>query len=408
VNGFDIKGVFEEQGWLNYFEMLNGPIYPILIKEFWLGAKVITKEVAQQEYEEKVADDPEANKGKTIEELGLEPFEGCTMIRSTILGMPSKITRKDIADLLQIPAEGKFFINTDKPPPFIKYRNVIKETLYEVPTQTQLGKTSGLHKNVRLLHKILISTIIPRVGGSDQVSWDQRHMLLFLVKRIKMNLPAYLFHFLCTYVNNTTELGKTWVAFPRLLSELFYQCRLNEKLKEYGAPELLIEKRSPFLTTESICNILKIPKSELVYPTNPLKEDLQTRALRDDIIPVYKNEPPEVIANYISDMRKEGKSISYSDLESEPEDEYSKKRRRVTKSVKSEVVPEGQEVKKLKKEPQKKSSTAAGGSKVQNKPVQKVSQKPECIVAEVHDDSDAEDDMAVDLKKLLTILASKP
>jgi hypothetical protein len=140
-------------------------------------------------------------------------------------------------------------------------------------------------------------------------------------------------------------------------------------------------------------------------PNNPLKEDLQTRALRDDIIPVYKNEPPEVIANY---MRKEGKFISYSDLESEPEDEYSKKRRRVTKSVKFEAVPEGQEVKKVKKEPQKKSSTVAGGSKVQNKPIEKVSQKPECIVAEVHDDSDAEDDMAADLKKLLTILASKP
>jgi hypothetical protein len=123
---------------------------------------------------------------------------------------------------------------------------------------------------------------------------------------------------------------------------------------------------------------------------NPLKEDLQTRALRDDIIPVYKNEPPEVIANY---MRKEGKFISYSDLESEPEDEYSKKRRRVTKSVKFEAVPEGQEVKKVKKEPQKKSSTVAGGSKVQNKPIEKVSQKPECIVAEVHDDSDAEVDM---------------
>jgi rRNA maturation protein Nop10 len=302
--------------------------------------------------------------------------------------MPSKITRKDIAELLKIPAEGKFFINTDKPPPFTKYRNAIKENLYEV--QTQLGKTSGLHKNVKLLHKILISTIIPRVGGSDQLSWDQRHMLLFLLKGTQMNLPAYLFHYLCSYVNNTTEQGKTWVAFPRLLSELFYQCRLNEKLKEYGAPELLIEKRSPFLTTESICNILKIPKSELVYPNNPLKEDLQTRALRDDIIPVYKNEPPEVIANY---MRKEGKFISYSDLESEPEDEYSKKRRRVTKSVKFEAVPEGQEVKKVKKEPQKKSSTAAGGSKVQNKPVQKVSQKPECIVAEVHDDSDAEVDM---------------
>jgi hypothetical protein len=308
VNGLDVRGMFEDQGWMSYFDLLNGIIYPILVKEFWLGAKVVTKEDAQQEYDDKVAEDPEGNKGKSREELGLEPVEGCTMIRSTILGMPSKITRKDIAELLKIPAEGKFFINTDKPPPFTKYRNAIKENLYEV--QTQLGKTSGLHKNVKLLHKILISTIIPRVGGSDQLSWDQRHMLLFLLKGTQMNLQAYLFHYLCSYVNNTTEQGKTWVAFTRLLSELFYQCRLIEKLDVYGAPELLHEKRSPFLTVESICNTLKTPKNELIYPNNPLREDRQTRALRDDIIPVYKNEPPEVIAHFISEMRKTGRFIT--------------------------------------------------------------------------------------------------
>ncbi|PNX68453.1 cullin-like protein, partial [Trifolium pratense] len=43
ANGFNVKPYFTSQGWDKYFEMLNGPIYPDLLKHFWMKAKVFTK-----------------------------------------------------------------------------------------------------------------------------------------------------------------------------------------------------------------------------------------------------------------------------------------------------------------------------------------------------------------------------
>ncbi|PNX63909.1 cullin-like protein, partial [Trifolium pratense] len=38
ANGFDVKQYFSSQGWDKYFDMLNGPIYPDLLKKFWMKA----------------------------------------------------------------------------------------------------------------------------------------------------------------------------------------------------------------------------------------------------------------------------------------------------------------------------------------------------------------------------------
>lgn len=36
VNGFLLIGYFEAQGWMNYFEIINKPIFPYLVKDFWV------------------------------------------------------------------------------------------------------------------------------------------------------------------------------------------------------------------------------------------------------------------------------------------------------------------------------------------------------------------------------------
>ncbi|WJX46348.1 NADH:ubiquinone reductase (H(+)-translocating) [Trifolium repens] len=44
VNGFpEVKTRFERQTMMYYFDMLNGPTYGEVIKEFWMKASVITK-----------------------------------------------------------------------------------------------------------------------------------------------------------------------------------------------------------------------------------------------------------------------------------------------------------------------------------------------------------------------------
>ncbi|PNX57549.1 hypothetical protein L195_g058751, partial [Trifolium pratense] len=63
-NGFDVKPYFSAQGWDKYFDMLNGPIYPDLLKKFWMKARVFSEYEAKQEELAAIERDPSL-KGKT-------------------------------------------------------------------------------------------------------------------------------------------------------------------------------------------------------------------------------------------------------------------------------------------------------------------------------------------------------
>ncbi|MCI70072.1 cullin-like protein, partial [Trifolium medium] len=41
ANDFDVEKLFKDQGWIKYFDMLNGPVYPILVKDFWPRCDII-------------------------------------------------------------------------------------------------------------------------------------------------------------------------------------------------------------------------------------------------------------------------------------------------------------------------------------------------------------------------------
>ncbi|MCI50657.1 hypothetical protein A2U01_0071901, partial [Trifolium medium] len=76
--------IFQDQGWLGYFDFLNGPVYTELVKDFWKKCDIFTQENADREYENKVVEDLENNRGKSRIELGLREFteteirSGCT------------------------------------------------------------------------------------------------------------------------------------------------------------------------------------------------------------------------------------------------------------------------------------------------------------------------------------------
>ncbi|MCI57630.1 hypothetical protein A2U01_0078881, partial [Trifolium medium] len=86
---------------------MNGPVYPILVKDFWPRCEVVDKVEAEREYALKVAEDIENNKGKTREQLGLRAFTE-TEIRSGVSGSEITLTKSNIAQLLGLSNEGVF------------------------------------------------------------------------------------------------------------------------------------------------------------------------------------------------------------------------------------------------------------------------------------------------------------
>ena len=74
-NHFEVLKFFiDHNGSFRYMKLLNGPIYPTLVKDFWIRSKVKTVEDYDKELaarrEEKVE-----NEDKTPEELGLRIIE---------------------------------------------------------------------------------------------------------------------------------------------------------------------------------------------------------------------------------------------------------------------------------------------------------------------------------------------
>jgi hypothetical protein len=73
-NGIEgIKEAFEKQELLYYFDVLNGPVYSELVKNFWMKATIVTK-ITYNEYIEKLVENnpelaeknPSRDGGKTL------------------------------------------------------------------------------------------------------------------------------------------------------------------------------------------------------------------------------------------------------------------------------------------------------------------------------------------------------
>ncbi|MCI05834.1 hypothetical protein A2U01_0026887, partial [Trifolium medium] len=133
-----------------------------------------------------------------------------------------------------------------------------------------LGKAKSMNDNCRVLFKILISSILPREGGVDTISWEHKHFLYFLLSDHKINLADCLFEHLCGAIKDSTNKRIATAAQPRLLSELFYQCKFVRVLKKLY-PNLVKEERANKLDAyivseadveEAIRNYLHIVKED--------------------------------------------------------------------------------------------------------------------------------------------------
>jgi hypothetical protein len=73
ANGYHIKDTFQCQGWLPYFEFLNGPMYTNLVKYFQVRSEVFREYEVDYELIHK-QEESEENKGKNRQKLGLKEF----------------------------------------------------------------------------------------------------------------------------------------------------------------------------------------------------------------------------------------------------------------------------------------------------------------------------------------------
>ncbi|MCH89566.1 hypothetical protein A2U01_0010466, partial [Trifolium medium] len=325
ANGFDVKKYFITQGWDKYFDMLNGPIYPDLLKKFWMKAKVFDKHEAKKEELAAIERNPSL-KGKTRKEMGLLEFTGI-QIKSNICGMNMAFSPIHFNALLGLPNSG---IELDAFEKDTRYRD---DLLHLICTDFSLkGKVKGLTDECRVLFKIILAAISPRVGGTDTISWTHRHLLYFLLTGKKVNLGDYFFERICEAIFASKSQRKTTIVYPRLLSDLLHQGHVVQNLKKFH-PELVEKKFSPEILHANFLTKMRLISTKLVAPPQELSARLEDRLYVDGYPVISEADAEHIIQDYLEVLREEGFVVDRSMIPPAPANLYNPTRRPKRKAV---------------------------------------------------------------------------
>jgi len=304
-NGMNLDSLMSAQQLFAYFNMLNGPTYVKLVKDFWVRAEVYDVDAAKVEELQAVARDPSL-RGKTRKEMGLEPFRQ-TEIRSVVMGIPITITEEVIAKACRVAPTGRFLWNVSRKHPLLE---IFTTVVLKGNPATKLVDIEGHHR--RLL-KFMTECFFQKGGGSDQLSVDHKLVLYFLAAYEKINLPRYLMHHLCWAIKEGIRGKRKQIPCGRLLSEIFTQGKLLETLRRHK----LVSDKTLRTVTGKIINGKTLQNMKIIRKFSPNEKDLKESAVQTELMrdfpPISKEENPEVLAELIAAYAKESGGIILDD-----------------------------------------------------------------------------------------------
>jgi len=263
--------------------------------------------------EEKVLIDPSL-KGKTREEMGLEPFRR-EEIRSSVLGIPVVISVDTIAGVIRRASEGRYVYG-------LKNKNsswipIVNRTIFNSSTQ---GKYKDLNMRTKMLLKIQNENLLPKGSGGDKPSLDRKVFLHFFLTRERANVPKYIFKHLIKNLKDNQTIKKNFVPYGRLISEIFHQGGILGALKNvnYFTDAQLGTGTGRIINGATLVTMKLIRKEDHQELSTDLKESFVISNLMDDFPPICKQDPLEFRVMFIKEyFEMTGKVIKISDIPDE-------------------------------------------------------------------------------------------
>ncbi|KAK2382479.1 hypothetical protein QL285_070010 [Trifolium repens] len=257
VNGFpEVKELFEKQDLMYYFDILNGPTYTELIKEFWMKASVITRESYTANLKKLIKERPKLQ-GKSPAAMGLRPFVS-TEIDSYMAGFRVSIRLVHIFEALKLSYDGLFLKTTNSIAPDVE------QFIYKDKPKPEAKPE--LTNICKVIYKILIDCIVPKLGGTDQLSVVQKLFTFHVGKGNLLDVAKLIF----IHLLDAIEFVKPIIHHSRLLSHMFAQCGLLDAVKPFfhGYGTYLTCSKVVNSTTLRYLHLVK--NAKIVYPTHPL------------------------------------------------------------------------------------------------------------------------------------------
>ncbi|WJX45346.1 NADH:ubiquinone reductase (H(+)-translocating) [Trifolium repens] len=297
VNGFaEVVHLYKKQGLEYYFDLLNGPTYTEMVKEFWMKASVITRDVYNKKVREKIEENPEF-KERTPEEMGLRSFFS-TEIESFVAGFRISIRLCHILEALKLKRDGVIIKHSDEASPDVD------EYLFKPKTNPK-DKFEWTN-NCKIIYRILIDSVLPKLGGTDQISSVQKLFTYNVAKGNIVDIGRLIFDHLCMSIISS----KAIVRHSRLLSHMFAQSGLLDVITPYlpGLGTFLLSSKIINSTTLRYLKLVK--NNEIVHPTHPVLLRESEKGIGECwLVHVRDSEAKRVIETRVEFMKKLGADV---------------------------------------------------------------------------------------------------
>ncbi|KAK2449980.1 hypothetical protein QL285_009123 [Trifolium repens] len=297
VNGFaDVVNLFKKQGLEYYFNFLNGPTYSELVKEFWMKASVITRDIYNKKVKETMEKHPEW-KERTPEEMGFRSFYS-TEIESFVAGFRISIRLCHILEALKLKRDGVIIKQSDVVGP------EVEEYLFKPKTDPK-DKFEWID-NCKVIYKILIDSVLPKLGGTDQISSVQKLFTYNVAKGNIVDIGRLIFDNLCTSIISS----KAIVRHSRLLSHMFAQCGLLDAVTPYLPGLGTFMLGSKIVNSTSLRYLKLVKTNEIIHPTHPLLLRNSEKGIGESwLVHVRESEAKRVIEAHADFMKQLGADI---------------------------------------------------------------------------------------------------
>lgn len=278
-NGFDFSETLDLQGWKTFFERLIGPLYLVLVKQFWVHATT-EKET----------------------------------ITSYIMNRKIVITKKSIADLISHDGKGKRIHNAK-----INARRevIIDPVIFKEETNFEDDKgpnAKDLTRYLRVWFKIILDCIhhISNTNNSDYINTHQKLMIFYLEKGVKLGLPSIMFKFMRDSIRESRTGGSSnktkskFIPNGRLIFEILVENGLVDDIQVNGLTDELVNDAGKVLWGKNMKSMGLI--SRIQWPNFILSKD-DTCGIRNPIdnYPIFtKINPLEVLMAYLESCLRDG------------------------------------------------------------------------------------------------------
>jgi len=229
------------------------------------------------------------------------------------MGIPVYISQDVIAFVIRRAFEGSFKDGLDNNKKSL-WNEIVNQTMFN---NKKKGAYSDLSMEKKMLLKIQNENLLPKGGGSDQLSLEHSVFLHYFIKKEKANVPKYIFKHMIKTLRGSQLSNRTWIPYGRLISEILHQGGI---LKALSDTQVFTDKHLGTVTGKvingSTLRHMKLIKKEDYKKLNTdLKESIAISNLMEGFPPICKQDLLDMQLYFIHDhLQTTGKTIQLEDI----------------------------------------------------------------------------------------------